>query len=300
MQFEDEIPMKEYVKIVSDMVTFSAILAIALFFWIFSIAASAFFGLLVGFILMMANKSFFTSMLVFFITSYELTRWTKAEQRNEEVVEHNAGAQKMGWVQVLLNGGVPMELALLYIVEAGPRETALDFETQYSATWLCLSLLGAFACRTGDAWASRLGPVLSKAPPKLITSWREVPTGTNGGVTPEGLVASFAGGTAVGGAYFITQVLFVTGLQSQTPQWPVVVYGGMAGLMGSMLDSFLGAELQYSGYDESAGKVVNYESRTTKRICGKPVLDNNAVNLFSSIIVALLFPDIAWGLWPRD
>ncbi|KAL4641467.1 transmembrane protein 19-like [Arapaima gigas] len=336
MQFENEISMREYVKIVSDMLTFSMTLAISLSLWIFSMAVSAYSGdlqpvspwrwllsiltplsltsrarkcgsldhggalggLVVGFILMMANKSFFSSMLAFFITFSTLTTWKEVRRHHEGGVE-DAGPQKMGLVQVLLNGGVPTQLALLYMVEAGPREAALDFQNQYGATWLCLSLLGALACRTGDAWASKLGPVLSKGRPKLITSWREVPAGTNGGVTPQGLVASFAGGVTVGWAYFVTQVLFVTDVHLAAPQWPVIIYGGMAGLLGSMLDSFLGAEMQYSGYDESTGEVVNFESRRTKRICGKPVLDNNTVNLFSSIIIALAMPEIAWGFWPR-
>lgn len=57
--------------------------------------------------------------------------------------------------------------------------------------------------------------------------------------------------------------------------------------------------LTLAGFDVSIGKVVSYESATTQRICGKPILDNNAVNLFSSILVALTLPGLAWGVWPR-
>ncbi|MEQ2190463.1 Transmembrane protein 19 [Xenoophorus captivus] len=129
------------------------------------------------------------------------------------------------------------------------------------------------------------------------------PPGTNGGVTPVGLVASFLGGAAMGVAYFVTQLLTVSDLHLADPQWPIVVYGGVAGLLGSMLDSFLGAHMHSlslpSGFDSSIGKVVSYESATTRRICGKPILDNNAVNLFSSVLIALFLPGMAWGLWPR-
>lgn len=72
-------------------------------------------------------------------------------------------------------------------------------------------------------------------------------TGTNGGVTLVGLMASFVGGLAVGAAYFVSQLLLVNNLHQADPQWPLVVYGGVAGLLGSMLDSFLGAHMQYSG-----------------------------------------------------
>ncbi|KAF3859667.1 hypothetical protein F7725_022066 [Dissostichus mawsoni] len=95
--------------------------------------------------------------------------------------------------------------------------------------------------------------------------------GTNGGVTAVGLLASFLGGLTVGVAYYVTQLLFVGDLNMADPQWPIMVYAGMAGLLG-------------------IGKVVSYESATTTRICGKPILDNNAVNLFTSVIIALVLP----------
>lgn len=53
------------------------------------------------------------------------------------------------------------------------------------------------------------------------------------------------------------------------------------------------------GLDTRTGMVVNHQTEDTKHISGKPILDNNAVNLFSSVVVALLLPGLAWGFWPR-
>lgn len=335
MASEHDVLMKEYVTMMTDMIVLCATLALSLFFWIISLTVSTYYGtlqpvspwrwlfsilvpftltiralkrgsldrtgalsaLLVGFVLTMANYSFFSALLAFFISSSRLTRWGGAQKKKIDA-EYKEGGQR-NWVQVFCNGGVPTELALLYMIEAGPGEIPIDFSKQYSASWMCLSLLGALACSAGDTWASEVGPVLSQSQPKLITTWKEVPAGTNGGVTPVGLVASFLGGFAVGAAYFLSQLLTVNDLHMADPQWPVMVYGGVAGLLGSMLDSYLGAHMQYSGFDSSIGKVVAYESATTRWICGKPILDNNAVNLFSSIIVALVLPGLAWGVWPR-
>lgn len=36
-------------------------------------------------------------------------------------------------------------------------------------------------------------------------------------------------------------------LQLAAPQWPVIIVGGIGGFFGSVLDSILGATLQYSG-----------------------------------------------------
>lgn len=71
--------------------------------------------------------------------------------------------------------------------------------------------------------------------------------GTNGGVTFIGLIASLLGGFFVGLAYFVTQLLFVGDLEISAPQWPIILYGALAGFLGSVLDSYLGAIMQYSG-----------------------------------------------------
>ncbi|XP_061770332.1 transmembrane protein 19 isoform X1 [Nerophis ophidion] len=327
--------MQNNLKMMADMILLCATLALSLFFWMLSLTISTYSGtlqpvspwrwltsilvplvltiralnrrsldrsgalgaMLVGFVLTMANFSFFSSLLVFFVTSSKLTRWRGAQKKKIDA-EYKEGGQR-NWVQVFCNGGVPTELALLYMIEVGPGEIPIDFGRQYTASWMCLSLLGALACSAGDTWASELGPVLSQSQPRLITTWQEVPAGTNGGVTHVGLVASFLGGTAVGVAYFAAQLLFVSDLHLADPQWPLVVYGGMAGFLGSVLDSFLGAKMQYSGYDSNIGKVVSYQSTSTQWISGKPILDNNAVNLFSSVIIALILPGLAMGLWPR-
>ncbi|XP_054656605.1 transmembrane protein 19 [Dunckerocampus dactyliophorus] len=327
--------MKDSLKMMTDMILLCATLALSLFFWMLSLTISAYSGtlhpvspwrwlfsilvplvltiralkrrsldrsgalgaMLVGFVLTMANFSFFSSLLVFFFTSSKLTRWGGAQKKKIDA-EYKEGGQR-NWVQVFCNGGVPTELALLYMIEVGPGEIPIDFGRQYTASWMCLSLLGALASSTGDTWASEVGPVLSQSRPRLITTWQEVPAGTNGGVTNVGLVASFLGGLVVGVAYFATQLLFISDLHQADPQWPLVVYAGVAGLLGSILDSFLGANMQYSGFDSSVGKVVSYESTTTRWISGKPILDNNAVNLFSSILIALILPGMAWGVWPR-
>lgn len=73
--------------------------------------------------------------------------------------------------------------------------------------------------------------------------------GTNGGVTGPGLWFSFIGGLLVGIAHYVTLIYTVdpTLLERAPVQWPILFVGGIAGFLGSVLDSYLGAIFQYSG-----------------------------------------------------
>nr|XP_045007673.1 transmembrane protein 19 isoform X4 [Jaculus jaculus] len=242
---------QRYIEMITNIVVLSLIICISLAFWIMSMTASTYYGnlrpispwrwlfsvivpvvivcngfkkksldhsgalgaLVVGFILTIANFSFFTSLLMFFLSSSKLTKWK------------------------------------------GEIKKRVDSE------------------------------------------YKE---GTNGGVTVVGLTSSLLGGTFVGLTYFLTQLAFVSDLDISAPQWPIIAFGGLAGLLGSIVDSYLGATMQFTGLDESTGMVVNSPTKEAKHVAGKPILDNNAVNLFSSVLVALLLPTAAWGFWPRE
>ncbi len=201
----------------------------------------------------------------------------------------------MSLCQVLCNGGVATQLSLIYLVDVGSADLPIiDFDTNYRASQLGCAVLGALACCSGDTWASEIGSVWSKQSPRLITTFQRVPRGTNGAVSLAGLTASVIGGTVVGAAFYLG-VLW-GGFSCATPQgWRLLLLGSVSGLIGSLLDSFLGATLQFSGVEESTGAIVEEPGPGIKRIpmTGLPILDNHGVNLASSIITALLTPWIA-------
>jgi len=75
-------------------------------------------------------------------------------------------------------------------------------------------------------------------------------SGTNGGVSVAGTLSSALGGTVVGLAYFV--VVLLCGSESaigvsSPPQWPLLIVTTLSGLLGSLIDSIIGATLQYSG-----------------------------------------------------
>ena len=196
------------------------------------------------------------------------------------------GGQR-NWVQVLCNGGAATVASLLYLHWNGMGEKAVVW-TAVDLPSLCAgSCLASLSCCCGDTWASEVGSVLGRSP-RLITTGRLVPRGTNGGVSAVGLVCSLLGGAVVGLSYYLTLVLFV-GTTALYTQLPLVVVGGACGLAGSLIDSLLGATVQYSGFSAELRQVVHRPGPGVKHISGCDVLSNHGVNLLSSLLTAVLY-----------
>ena len=67
--------------------------------------------------------------------------------------------------------------------------------------------------------------------------------GTNGGVTFIGLISSFIGGLVIGVAYYVGIMMSASSrdLVLAPDQLLVILIGGLGGLLGSLIDSVLGA-----------------------------------------------------------
>ena len=243
-------------------------------------------------------------MLTFYLSSSKATKYKiKQKLQFEPTNNANKGFGQRNWVQVICNGGIAAEFSLLYLIERGNAgEIPINFQSNYDSSWWAISVLAALACGNGDTWASELGTVLSVDNPRLITSLRRVPKGTNGGISLIGLIVSALGGLAVGFAYYLCLLICVNrDLLSKSPaQWPIIIIGLLAGLIGSMIDSLLGATFQYSGIDVRTRKIVENPGDIQGRvqhISGINLLDNHSVNLLSTLITALIFPRIAISFW---
>lgn len=260
-------------------------------------ASGAILGLLTGFILTLTSFAHLACLMAFFVSSSKATKFRMNKKKRFDC-DFKEGGQR-NWIQVLCNGGMASQLALLYLLDVGCGERPIDFVKDYRSSWLSLGILGALACCNGDTWASELGTVIGESDPYLITNRKRVPRGTNGGVSFVGLLVSFLGGLFVGLFHYLAVLYTVDSavLELAPPQWPIIIAGGISGLLGSIIDSILGATLQYSGIDEK-GKVVEKPGKGVRHICGKQVLDNHSVNLLSTIIMSFTLPRIANLLWP--
>ncbi|XP_033731677.1 transmembrane protein 19-like, partial [Pecten maximus] len=255
-------------------------------------------GLVVGFVLTISSLCFFSSLLTFFVLASKATKYKSSTKKKFEE-DFKEGGQR-NWIQVLCNGGIAAQFAVLYMLDSGCTERIVDFKAWYNSSLFSMAVLGALACSCGDTFASEIGTVFSiNTAPRLITSLRIVPKGTNGGITFIGTLSSGIGGTFVGVAYYLTLLMCTSDfqLQKSPAQWLIIPTATLAGLLGSTIDSYLGALFQYSGFDREKNCIVEHPGPNIEFISGSEVLDNHSVNLLSALLTGLLTPKIAFHLW---
>ncbi|KIJ37584.1 hypothetical protein M422DRAFT_231645 [Sphaerobolus stellatus SS14] len=180
------------------------------------------------------------------------------------------------------------------------QQCPVSLSNPYSR-FLIFSALGHCACCLGDTLASELG-ILSPTRPILVTTLRAVPPGTNGAMSLVGTTVSFLGGGIIGLSIAITLLVQssacredVLGLASGLISW-----GLLAGGIGSLLDSLMGATIQRTRYSKKNKKILQDDSITTAEdevtiISGLNILTNGQINLLSSILTSLLIGYLASG-----
>lgn len=79
---------------------------------------------------------------------------------------------------------------------------------------------------------------------------------------------------------------------------PIAAVGLACGLAGSLLDSLLGATVQYSGVHGATGRVVQAPGPGVRHVCGVPLMSNDGVNALAAACSGALG---AWLLaaWTR-
>lgn len=153
-------------------------------------------------------------------------------------------------------------------------------------------ILASVCLNVDDLLASEIGSVLAQNNPRLITNpSRIVPVGTNGGVSLVGCLCSLWGGFLVGISYIIGNLIFCrTDYLTNTLMinLQLLFYCTFFGFLGSLIDSLLGATLQFSGYDRERNMTVQKPNPSIEHISGRDLLSNNQVNIISSFLTSIL------------
>jgi uncharacterized protein (TIGR00297 family) len=225
-------------------------------------------------------------LVAFFVSSSLLSHYRKADKEMTLGESAKSGRRDLG--QALANGGLGAVLALAFARTSEPL--------------LFAAFLGVMGTVTADTWATELG-ILSRVPPRLITTGERVPPGTSGGVTQLGIWASVAGALLIGTvATALTQVGSLLGSSAWSLvaiSYPLLAVGG--GTVGSLFDSLLGATLQGTYYCDRCDK----QTETAIHRCGQAALplrgwiwlNNDVVNFLASMVGGLVAALLAWLLW---
>lgn len=207
-------------------------------------------------------------LLAFFLSSSGLTgAFRRAKQRPEE--KYAKGGERDA-MQVLSNGGAAGTFVVLHAIFP-------------AAVWPWVGFAGALAAVNADTWATELG-VLNPWLPRLITQLRTpVEKGTSGAVSLVGTLASLLAAALIG----LLAAVTLHGLHC------TILFSVMlGGLLGSLVDSLLGATLQavyFCPLDQKETEKHPFHTCGTKTIHvrGLKWLDNDLVNVACSITGAL-------------
>lgn len=217
-------------------------------------------------------------ILSFFLSANLLTLLQANQEKGTYQVQDKR--QPRDWGQVLANGSTGAVLAAIALLRP-------EWE------WLVIAYAGAMAAVTADTWATEVGS-LSPTKPRLITSWEIVEPGTSGGVTLMGSLSALAG------SLFIA---LITTLVFPTITWEREVFTiTLAGLIGSFLDSLLGASVQAMYFCPNCRKETEQHplhscQTLTQYERGWIWLNNDGVNFLSSVVGGW-FPVFLWHLFP--
>jgi uncharacterized protein (TIGR00297 family) len=252
---------------------FSAIIA-GLGYWKRALAPGGVLGaLIIGTLTFGLGGWAWGVLVIAFFVSSSLLSYFRAGQKRHLAEKFSKGSRRdLG--QALANGGVGALLALVYFFSPAP--------------WLFAAFVGVMAAVNADTWATELG-VLGRRQPRLLTTWKPVPIGTSGAVSAGGTLASLSGGL------FIGLCAWALGAAGETGFGDLLRYlvaGGIGGTGGSLFDSLLGATLQAIYYCDTCRKETEQRQHRcgaeTRQIRGWSWLDNDLVNLFSSVVGGLL------------
>lgn len=141
------------------------------------------------------------------------------------------------------------------------------FATKQSM-WYAVAV-ASLAVANADTWATEIGTLTDRFRTVLITNFKPVPAGVNGGVSLNGTIASVLGSTLIASIYGGLMV------RGYSMDFLIIV---ICGVLGSIADSYLGALVQTDSLDVFVPGFT-YE---------KLVIGNNVVNWMATGVGAVI------------
>ncbi|WP_038088487.1 DUF92 domain-containing protein [Tumebacillus flagellatus] len=244
-------------------------------YWKRSLSASGFAAAVIAGTVLYAvgSLAWFGTLIAFFVSSSLLSKCKQKAKSAAESTYEKTGRRDAG--QVFANGGIAVILCLLNAL------------FPHFLWWA--AFVGVLATVNADTWATEIGG-LSSSEPRSILTLKKVPTGTSGGISLAGTLATMAGGLFIG----LCAWLFSLGSGSAALHvsfgW-LLWTGLVAGTIGSLTDSVIGAKWQWMRRCVVCGKDVEaatHCSTKTSYLRGEKWMNNDAVNMIASLAGAVI------------
>ncbi len=216
-------------------------------------------------------------VILFFSLSIILTKMGKKHKKKLETVFEKTGKRDI--YQVFANGGIAMIVTMCWHF--------------LSSTWPNIELLwyliflGAIAAATADTWGTEIG-AFSKYEPVSILTRKHVPQGTSGGLTIIGTSGALFGSflIAIAGKFALS---YFAGIEMS---WLAVALISIAGLLGALVDSILGATVQAQYKCPTCKKITertnHCDNENIPLVGGHKIINNDVVNFANTAIGGLL------------
>jgi uncharacterized protein (TIGR00297 family) len=223
---------------------------------------------IIGTISIAAGYGWGALLLAFFLSSTLLSRFGRERKARTTAGIVEKGDERDA-VQVLANGALFASAAVMFMLRWWFEFASMDQHPAWAWSWMAIGG-GAIAAACADTWSTEIG-TLSQRAPRMITTFREVPAGTSGAVTPAGVLAMLAGAAFIG---FVAWVV----------RWPtaIAVAAAAGGVAGATVDSLAGALVQSRRRCPKCGtdteRLVHDCGTETEAAGGIEWLDNDMVN----------------------
>jgi len=210
-------------------------------------------------------------LLTFYLLSSVLSKLGRKRKAKFDLVFEKGSQRDAG--QVYANGGVAWVMMVAFSLTKDP--------------YIFFAYLGTLAAVQADTWATEIGTMWPNAKARLITTFKNVPVGTSGGVSIPGTSASFFGSLLICSSSVLMNVKWIN--QVGILQSLLVI--GIAGLISSLVDSFFGATVQAQYFDPIREKVTERTHSIApdgskvknERIKGYDFVNNDLVNTLCAV-----------------
>jgi len=175
-------------------------------------------------------------LLAFFLGGTGATKFQYAAKHRLGLAQSDNGTRR--WKHAWANAGAGVLCAAFSLY------FRIQGDVQHREAWVW-AFVACFAAALSDTLSSEFGQLAGR-PPRLITTGKQVPAGTDGGITLAGTLMGLLG------AALLSVLGRSIGLTPVRATLPIL----LAGLSGNLLDSWLGATLQRRGW--LSNETVNF------------------------------------------